>query len=311
MSNAFEDSAQRLITAFRRQRPLRAGSLIVTLFGDSIAPRGGSISLGSLITVMGSFGLAERLVRTAVGRLAQQGWLLAEREGRLSYYGLTSLGRTRFAEAARRIYAAPSVDWHGRWTLILPRVLPRGGGRVRQRLRAELAWLGFGQLAAGTFAHPDVDMKHVRRELEDPTLLDSALVLSAKTGDVAADRRLINRGWDLVDLERRYRRFLTHFAPVLAAARKRRNPPGEGSLVIRTLLIHEYRRVHLRDPLLPHSLLPPGWVGAAAYESCRSLYGLVYQAADAYLGEQATTRAGKLPKPTADVRRRFGNGVAQ
>src|SRR2546430_16693793 len=29
------------------------------------------------------------------------------------------------------------------------------------------------------------------------------------------------------------------------------------SFIIRTLLIHEYRKIHLRDPLLPPALLPP------------------------------------------------------
>ena len=41
--------AAELVERFRRQRPLRAGSLIVTIFGDSIMPRGGAIALGSLI----------------------------------------------------------------------------------------------------------------------------------------------------------------------------------------------------------------------------------------------------------------------
>ena len=38
-------AAAELVNRFRRQRPLRAGSLIVTIFGDSIMPRGGAIAL--------------------------------------------------------------------------------------------------------------------------------------------------------------------------------------------------------------------------------------------------------------------------
>ena len=140
VASPFEDAARAVVRTFRRQRPLRAGSLVITLFGDAIAPRGGAISLASLIKVMATFGLTERLVRTAVGRLAQEGWLVAEREGRLSYYGLTRLGSERFLEATRRIYSAPPARWRGRWTL----VLANGGGRTRQKLRSELEWLGFG-----------------------------------------------------------------------------------------------------------------------------------------------------------------------
>ena len=58
-------AAAELVAQFRRQRPLRGGSLIVTLFGDAIMPRGGAVALGSLIALAAPFGLNERLVRTA------------------------------------------------------------------------------------------------------------------------------------------------------------------------------------------------------------------------------------------------------
>src|SRR6201990_1009934 len=97
-------SAAELVSRFRRQRPLRAGSLIVTLFGDSLLPRGGAIALGSLIELAAPFGLNERLVRTAAARLAQDGWLAARRVGKRSEYRLTEDGRVQFAEATERIY---------------------------------------------------------------------------------------------------------------------------------------------------------------------------------------------------------------
>ncbi len=82
-------AAAELVARFRRQRPLRGGSLIVTLFGDSIMPRGGTIALGSLIELAAPFGLNERLVRTATTRLAQDGWLEGRRAGKLSEYHLS------------------------------------------------------------------------------------------------------------------------------------------------------------------------------------------------------------------------------
>src|SRR5438874_11294617 len=92
---------------FRAQRPLRGGSLLVTLFGDSIAPRGAAVTPGSLIRLAAPFGLTERLVRTSVARLARDGWLAARRSGRRSEYRLTRGGAERFAAARRRI------DGHG------------------------------------------------------------------------------------------------------------------------------------------------------------------------------------------------------
>src|SRR5258708_28904997 len=112
-----------LLRNFRAQRPLRGGSLLITVFGDSIAPRGGAVTLGSLIRLAAPFGLTERLVRTSVARLARDGWLAAKRSGRRSEYRLTRTRAARFADATRRIYGESPSVWDGKWTLV---VLPAG-----------------------------------------------------------------------------------------------------------------------------------------------------------------------------------------
>ena len=58
-----QTSSQKLVDEFRARPTLRAGSLITTVFGDAIAPRGGTVWLGSLITAMAEFGINE----TALG----------------------------------------------------------------------------------------------------------------------------------------------------------------------------------------------------------------------------------------------------
>src|SRR6201987_2250565 len=139
-----------LLRRWRAQRPLRAGSLLITIFGDAIAPRGAAATLGSLIRLAAPFGLTERLVRTSVARLGREGWLAARRSGRRSEYRLTRSGAERFAEATRRIYGESPQAWSGRWTLLL---LPVGSG-PRREAREELLWLGLGELDATLFAHP-------------------------------------------------------------------------------------------------------------------------------------------------------------
>src|ERR1700683_2313829 len=119
MADNASTAAAELVARFRRQQPLRAGSLIVTLFGDSILPRGGAVTLGSLIALAAPFGLNERLVRTATARLAKEGWLEGHRAGKRSEYHLSHDGRERFAEATRRIYSAPDGLWWGRWSVVV------------------------------------------------------------------------------------------------------------------------------------------------------------------------------------------------
>lgn len=287
-------AAAELVKRFRRQRPVRAGSLIVTIFGDSIMPRGGAITLGSLIRLGAPFGLQERLVRTATARLAHEGWVKARRVGKLSEYRLSEGGRERFAEATQRIYGEPNAGWSGRWTLIM---LPPMPAAKRHRLRKELSWQGFGELSSGVFAHPEVPPHE--------NLSPDALIFEAILTDHAAPGRLVEIGWDLGELAKRYQRFVRRFERAEAALKARSvDPPA--AFILRTLLIHEYRRLHLRDPLLPPRLLPPGWPGLRAAELCREIYGRVFAASEIHLSATAAQLECPLPPPDRSVMQRFG-----
>jgi len=301
--DSIERSTQRLITQFKRQRPLRGGSLIVTIFGDSIAPRGGEVSLGSLIRLAAPFGLTERLVRTSVGRLAKEGWLESQRRGRLSYYRLSATGRTRFAEATLRIYGEAPQRWSGEWTLLL---MGAGLGRRRDSVRAEMMWLGFGQLLPGLLAHPTHDLEDTRARLAELGVLDEVTLMGATVVDPRQQFALIATGWDLDELARRYRRFVASFAPVAAALATGGTLSAQTGFILRTLLIHEYRKIHLRDPLLPQSLLPADWIGNVTYELCRSLYARVFAPAEVFLSQQAQTARGPLPPTARETLSRFG-----
>jgi len=172
-----------LIARFRRQRPLRGGSLIVTMFGDSIMPRGGAVALGSLIALARPFGLNDRLVRTATARLAKDGWLEGHRAGKLSEYHLSHGGRERFAEATRRIYNTPG-EWSGRWTLV---VLPPMRAADRKQVREELSWRGFGALSNNVFAHPELDLRSLQTARQPGGPLSNTLVFDANAAQMASE----------------------------------------------------------------------------------------------------------------------------
>jgi phenylacetic acid degradation operon negative regulatory protein len=291
-----------LLQRFRRQTPVRGGSLLITIFGDAIAPRGGCIALASLIALARPFGLTERLVRTSVARLAQDGWLTSQRQGRVSFYRLTAVGLTRFAEATRRIYTESPRSWNRRWTLIL---VPSELGELRDQVRDELTWLGFGQVSPGVLAHPARELEDTRERLRELGVLDRVIALEAATEDASHDQQFARAGWNLQELAQRYSRFVRAFEPVQARISAAELSP-ESAFVVRTLLIHEYRKIHLRDPLLPATLLPQGWVGADAYELCRKLYARVFAAAEEHLSGTATTERGALPAPSRSILKRFG-----
>jgi phenylacetic acid degradation operon negative regulatory protein len=296
-------SADALVARFRRQRPLRGGSLLVTILGDAIAPRGGVIALGSLIELASPFGITDRHVRTAIGRLANEQWVSSQRSGRVSFYRLTSHGRARFAEATQRIYGAVPAEWNGEWTLV---IFPRSMRASRDDLRDELTWLGFGQLTSGVFAHPTHGEETVRARIAELESAGEVIVIQRAVVTHASNEQLVATGWDLGELARRYRRFVDMFAPLDDALTRTARAAGETAFVLRTLLVHEYRRIHLRDPQLPASLLPRQWPGTDAHSLCRNLYAKVFAASEEFLSARVQTLEGALPPPAAEVFARFG-----
>lgn len=300
----------RLINEFRSRPTLRAGSLITTVFGDAIAPRGGSVWIGSLIRCLAEFGASERLVRTSMFRLTRDGWFDVQQVGRRSYYRLTASGAARFEQATHRIYGEPRQHWDGRWTLAL---LAGIGGDAKDSARKELGWLGFGALTANIMAHPAPDDGDLAALLQRLGLSDDLVVVQGRTLAPAQDqalRAMAQKSWDLADIDARYGAFIRRFRPVYTAVRKVRAIDPATAFQVRTLLIQEYRKILLRDPLLPSELLPEGWQGTVAYQLCRNLYRSVYQAADEFLGTAMETADGPLPPPEPAFFKRFG-GLAQ
>jgi phenylacetic acid degradation operon negative regulatory protein len=307
MADNASTAAAELVARFRRQQPLRAGSLIVTLFGDSIMPRGGAVTLGSLISLAAPFGLNERLVRTATARLAKDRWLESHRAGKLSEYHLSHDGRERFAEATRRIYSEPDTPWSGRWTVI---VLPPMRAAERKELRQELIWRGFGELSTNVFAHPELDATSLGLPTRPAGLLAKVIVFDASLADHDAPQRLVALGWDLEELGVRYQGFVKRFERVLAALHGAPSLDPQACFIVRTLLIHEYRRLHLRDPLLPQRLLRANWPGVQAATVCRDIYARVFAVSETHLSRVGMQLGGPLPPPDASVIQRFGGITA-
>lgn len=288
--------------------PPRAPSLIVTVWGDAIVPHGGAVVLPGLIRLLAPFGVNERLVRTSVFRLARQGWLEATPVGRRSLYALTRDGARRFAEAHRRIYAAPDERWDDTWQLVLADGLAPA---ERRALAVELRWAGFGDFGAGVLGRPAQAGSMVPGILRALGCADRVIVARASDDAAAGAQTLasrVPRAWDLVGVAARYRDVLRRFGTVIERFRERGDAAGdpEQCFVVRTLLIHAYRRALLRDPQLPPALLPLDWPGAAAFALCRDFYRLTHRAAEQHLVATLEGESGALPPAGAEFHRRFG-----
>jgi phenylacetic acid degradation operon negative regulatory protein len=302
--------ARRHLEHLLATRPPRAKSLVVTVFGDSILPHGGTVWVGSLIRLLGPFGINERGVRTAVQRLTVEGWLRNQSVGRRSDYAPTAESRPRFEEADRRIYAATAPDWDGTWCLVL---LGQAGieSSEREAARRELRWLGFGEISPTLLLHPAAESGSLERALDDLALTGRAVVFerAALTPEPLAGgrplRELARSAWRLDELALEYRDFLDRFGPVAEMRDEELLRDPETCFGLRTLAIHEYRRILLRDPQLPDELLPEQWEGRAARSLCARLYARLEARAAEHLLANCETSSGALPPASRSYRQRF------
>jgi phenylacetic acid degradation operon negative regulatory protein len=281
----------------------RAGSLVVTVFGDSIATQGNSVWLGGLVAVMERFGLNARQIRTAIFRLGRDGWLQSSLRGRRSYYAFSVSGERQYARSAERIYAPAAVEWDGQWTLVTSGALPT---TLRDELRRRLGWLGFGALGAGLLAHPHAALGTVHDVLSELRCEGQVVVWCATPEFDAPLAELVRVSWRLDELAVRFEQFISRFSAFESLLDNVPTVQACDAFVLRTLLIHEYRRILLKSTELPPALLPARWPGHSARALTARLYARLHGAASEFCSTALENDAGALPAPSSAYFQRFG-----
>lgn len=276
-----------------KREPSRTGSIVITVFGDAIVPRGGSVWLGTLLEFFSALDIDSGVVRTAMSRLAADGWLEREKVGRNSFYRLAEKGRETFADATRHIYDPPPSDWSGRFELLLI-----ANGEDREAAREALKNAGFGSPLPGVWVAPS--------GVPVPLEASRAIRLEVSAEDDSG-RRLLRESWPLDRTADAYLKFVKTFAPLRDWVGRRERLADLDAFIARILLIHYYRRVVLRDPLLPAQLLPKDWPGSAARELCGEIYRALLPLSEQWLDQHGTSKAGPLPQAWAALSRRFAD----
>ncbi|MBJ8498768.1 MULTISPECIES: phenylacetic acid degradation operon negative regulatory protein PaaX [Acinetobacter] len=304
---------QQIIDSVVKNETLSGTSLISTIFGDSVLHRGGNISLASLIQLLELFGFNDRAVRTSVFRLVKNDWLCSDKIGRTSFYRITDSSRSTYLQAEQRIYNDQMKEWDHYWDLILMSSLDTENKAL---LKKELEWLGFANISTNLMAYPGCNRMELQRLLVDLNMSEQVVVFKAETlqlfnNSVDTIGRMLRTNWPIDELRQRYLQFLDIFREigVLLMQENEQLEPVQ-AFQIRTLLIHYYRRILLKDPALPLELLPTDWPAISARTLSMNIYKKVFEPADEYFLSVAATAEGPMPNATAHYWRRFGGLVA-
>ena len=299
---------KQVIDDFINNEALSGTSLIMTIFGDCIFHRGGIISLASLIQLMDVFGFNERSVRTAVFRLVQNGWLISEKIGRTSYYRVTESSRQRFIMADQKIYSFTQQEWDQKWDLVL---LSSVELENKVTLKKELEWLGFANIATNVMAYPGCDHLKLQNLLFSLKMTDQVVIFKAEALQLWQEsyptvKRMVEVNWPVQELHLRYEKFISDFREFfnLMDSEEELNPMQ--AFQIRILLIHQFRRILLKDPNLPFELLPSNWLSLNSRNLSSNLYQTVVMAGDEFFMEIARTSEGSMPPAHPQFYKRFG-----
>jgi phenylacetic acid degradation operon negative regulatory protein len=273
---------------------MRPRSIVFDLFGEYLRYRGGSARLLTLVSLLEVFGVPESTARVALARLRREGRFDNEAHGRETIYTLSAKSWAILDEGRARIFDRDTTPWDGQWRMVIYEV-PDAQPGVRDEVRQELAWLGFGRLATSTWISPRDKLDAVADRLSGIPGLRLDL-LRCQTASAEQDQEMTARCCDLARLDRDYSEFVKTYRPKLASISSGDLSPLR-SLVLRTELVHDYRKFPFRDPDLPGELLPTAWHGTEAHEVFRTEHDLLAPAADGFIDEVLAA----VPKRAADM----------
>lgn len=243
-----------------------AKALLLTVLGEFVLPAGGSVWTSSLVTAAGELDIHEKNARQAIARIGEEGLIQSARHGRSVRWSLTAAGQQLLESGAARIYQFGSVDipWGGEW-LVVHCPISESRRSDRNRLRTQLAFLGFGELSANLFTSPHIERESaLRLVLRELGLLEECFVFRSEIGSEAERTRLVGQAWDLEQLAKAYSGFdLTYQDRVVI--------DGGGAFRSTVELVHDWRRFPFTDPELPAELLPSPWAGHVSAKLFRGL----------------------------------------
>ncbi|MCR8828255.1 PaaX family transcriptional regulator C-terminal domain-containing protein [Pseudosulfitobacter koreensis] len=250
-SDPYQD-ALAILTATATQR---VWSVLVSVFGDLARLEGEGIDGPVLTALMAEAQIRPEATRVALHRLRNDDWITSTKSGRTSHHSLTPTGRRLSVAASGRIYSPPEAAAQG-WQLVL---LETPTSYSREQMEAH----GFAPLAprlyigadtsdapAGTLALPADAAPHWLGGQFEPKDLSQ---------DYAALHEMLS-ALDALQLD------ASTLSPVQIG-------------VLRSLIVHGWRRLVLKHPDLPREVYSDAWRG----HDCRAL---------------VTGLLARLPRPT-------------
>ncbi|MED1952916.1 phenylacetic acid degradation operon negative regulatory protein PaaX [Brevibacillus centrosporus] len=257
---------------------MKPQSMLFTIYGEYVRHYGSEIWIGSLTKLMGEFGLSEPAVRAAISRMLRQGWLESRKVGNRSFYSVSERGKKRLEEAAARIYKVESSAWDGKWCMVSYNI-PEERRALRDQLRKELGYMGFGMLTTSTWISPNNLREAIQELTETQEITEYVELFAAEHVGLRDPKQLVQKCWNIDEINAKYKEFIdsyqAEYDELEERIRQKKEVPDSLCFVNKTKLVHQYRKFLFIDPDLPQELLPELWLGKEADKLFQNYYQLL------------------------------------
>ena len=264
----------------------RFSTVIYTLFGAFIVPRGGKVHVASLIDLVFPLGFSPNAIRLGLSRMARQGVFDIRKSGRRSYYSLNTKGMKWMEQGRVRAFEVKRTKWDGRWRLLVYSI-PETMRDLRDKLRYKLQSLGYANMSASLWISPYDLRPGLHRYMEEMGMLDYVEEFTADHTGRRGNRELAARVWCIGELTQQYRAFVKKYEKYLStyerSAKKGKPVDLADCFALRFCMTAEYVALRLEDPMLPPELLPEDWEGIRAGKIYGDLLKLLKPRADEFV----------------------------
>jgi len=212
----------------------RVWSLLVSVFGDLAQHEGAGIDGPVLSAIMARMGVKSEATRVALHRLRKDGWIASEKVGRTSRHRLTVYGRSETIAASGRIYAETQYAPE-EWEIVIT-----DGDEDRASLRSKGFVPVLPRVYLGTPAlHAPENALRLTGASTVPDWIKS---------QVAPD-----------SLHQDYKKLRGILETTSRALPETQSLQPLDIAVLRCLIVHNWRRLVLKQPDLPNALFPDDW----------------------------------------------------
>jgi phenylacetic acid degradation operon negative regulatory protein len=219
---------------------------------------GGSMSMADLLTLTDHMEIDQGAIRTALSRLAKEEWVIGTKTGRTSSYAFSTVGRAAFEPASARVYAAEYAPNGNDWVVA---ILPPQRAKDRQVMQKMLAEKFVLQTQGGVALWPK-SLAPKRGFLEQLGCL-------CFTGQLDRVPDWVKAEFAPTEAEALAKQFLLKYQDIAA----NKSPmTALDATVARILMLHDWRRMLLRYPVVPALLQPSDWSMPSAHTLVAKTY---------------------------------------